>query len=407
MRVLWTILGGVLIAATVAAAVPRPWQKRIGRNIPVRHKLAHQNVKPEMWPDEPLSPDRIDTERLRSAFSILCGPMPEKRLDRYVTTLLEEGARFDVDPFLLAALVYDQSGCRPRTPDRETRKGITRIDLDMHAPHIRGGEYRYYLKNGTDWKRHVLKMNKYPFNKWKAEKIVSNLYLSSAIIKVLSLQCSDLDKAFKSVPHRHPISHWFYGDRVREAEPEDRVLTARRRLLAYYNDAVPESANTFNGVPIVSPMDGVPRLVIDYFGNRRGKKRGRGHRGIDIVGTAGEPVRSIADGRVAFSGVDLPGGGKSRQLRPEEAAAIPNREMGAGGLYVAINHGEGLGSIYMHLESLAMRQGADVKAGQIIGTVGRSGTVSSGPHLHLELRVGTDRIDPAKPFADVLINPFL
>ncbi len=403
---LWTILAGILIAATVAAAVPRPWQKRIGRGVSVRHKLAHQSVKPEMWPDEPLSPDPVAPERLRAAFSALCGPMPEKRLDRYVTALLEESARFEVDPFLLGALVYDRSGCRPKTPDRETRKGITRIDLDMHAPHIRSGEYRYYLKEGAEWKRHVLKMKHYPFNKWKAEKIVSNLYLSSAIIKVLSLQCSDLDEAFKSVPHRHPISHWFYGDRVREAEPEDRVLTARRRLLVYYSDAVPESASTFNGIPIVSPLDGVPRLMIDYYGNRRGKKGGRGHRGIDIVGTAGEPVRAIADGRVVFSGVDLPGSRKSRQTHPEEAAAIPNREMGAGGLYVVINHGEGTGSIYMHLESLAVQHGTDVEAGQIIGTVGRSGTVSSGPHLHLELRVGTDRIDPAKPFADVLVNPF-
>ncbi len=396
----------ILGAATALAAGARPWQKRIGRDVEVRHKLAHQQVRPEMWREEPLSPAPTDPERFRRAFSTICGPMPPARLERYTKALLEEGARFEVDPFLLAALVYDRSGCRPRTPDRETRHGITRIDIQMHAPHIRGGEYRYYLRENNEWKKHVLKMGSFPLNKWKAERIESNLYLSAAIIRVLTLQCRDLDEAFGGVPHRHAISHWFYGDRVREAEPEDRVLTARRRLLVYYHDAVPESASTFNGIPIISPLDGTPRLVLDYFGNKRGKKGSYGHRGIDLDGVLGEPVRAVAAGRVAFAGVDIPGGGKSRQLSKKQAAEMLSREMGPGGLYVALNHGDGLGTVYMHLQSLGVEQGETVTAGQIIGTVGRSGTTSSGPHLHIEFRVGTDRIDPTKPLADVLVNPF-
>jgi hypothetical protein len=392
----------------VTKAGPWHWQRRIGRNIEVRHKLAHQQVTPEMWPAEPISPDPIDPERFSKALGLLCGQMPDDRLDLYTDALLKEDAEFEVDPFLLAALMYDQSGCLPKTPDRETRHGITRIDVAMHAPHIRNGEYRYFLKEGNTWKRYALKIDRFPFNKWKAEKIESNLYFAAAILKVFELQCKDLDEAFAGVSHRHPISHWFYGDRVTEAEPEDRVLTVRRRLLVYYSESIPEAAGTFNGVAIVSPLDGTPRLMIDYFGNRRGKKTAPpGHRGIDIDGIAGEPVRSIADGKVAFAGADMPGRARSRVLSPKEAEQMPNRQMGPGGLYIAVNHGGGLGSVYMHLESLAVEQGDVVKAGQIIGAVGRSGTVQSGPHLHLELRVGTDRIDPAVPLADVLVNPFL
>ncbi|MCP4603985.1 MAG: M23 family metallopeptidase [Proteobacteria bacterium] len=406
MRALWIFFLLIFIAASGTAARKWHWQRRIGRNVEVRHKLAHQQVKKNMWPEEPLPPESINSERFRDALGTLCGPMPQNRLERYTEILLEQGARFEIDPFVLAALMYDRSGCRPRTPDRETQFGLTRIDIEMHAPHIRRGEYRYFLREGNAWKLHTLRVDEFAFNKWKAQKINSNLYFAAAILKVFSNQCGDLDEVLGGVPHRHAISHWFYGDRVRETEPEDRILTARRRLLAYYNESVPEAASTFHSVPIVSPLDGTPRLVIDYFGNRRGKKRGKGHRGIDFVGVAGEPVRAVASGRVSFSGVDMPGMGKSRQVSPKEAAKIPNRNMGPGGLYISINHGRGLGSVYMHLQSIAVKGGESVKAGQIIGTVGRSGTVTSGPHLHLEFRVGTNRIDPAEPLADVIVNPF-
>ncbi|MBW2278621.1 MAG: M23 family metallopeptidase, partial [Deltaproteobacteria bacterium] len=48
----------------------------------------------------------------------------------------------------------------------------------------------------------------------------------------------------------------------------------------------------------------------------------------------------------------------------------------------------------------------EVEAGQLIGTLGRSGTVKSGPHLHLEFRQGTERIDPAVPLAPGLVDPY-
>jgi len=229
-------------------------------------------------------------------------------------------------------------------------------------------------------------------------------FKAAAILGVWREQRADLEE-FGMVPYRHHVSHWFYGDVVRGTEPEDRVLTIRRRLLAYYHDVVPQAAGTFMDSPLVSPLDGVPRLVIDWFGNRRGKKGGPGHQGIDISGVVGEPVRTVAAGRVVFAGVDLRGGG-SRQLNPAEAEAMRGRRLGPAGFYVAVNHGGGFRSYYMHLDGIAVRDRQEVEAGGIIGTLGRSGTVSSGPHLHLEFRVGTDRVDPAVPLADVLANPF-
>jgi hypothetical protein len=333
--------------------------------------------------------------------------MPSERLDRYTNAIVKYAREFDTDPFLLAALVYEGSGCRPKTPEYETRWGVTRIDLSMHAPHIRNREYRFYTLENSVWGKRIIKISKYPFNQWKLDKIDPNIYFAAAILKVFSLQCMDLDRKLGGAPHRHWVSHWFYGDRVYGNEPEDRVLTIRRRLLDYYRGKTPVPAGSFRNNPLVSPLDGVPRLLIDYFGNKRGDKRGPGHRGIDLSGTTGEPVRSVAPGKVTFAGVDLKGAARSRPMTPEEAALYDRSRLGPGGLWVAVNHDNGLRSIYMHLDSFQVKSGDKVMAGQQLGTLGRSGTVSSGPHLHLEFRVETQPVDPARPLSRVIVNPFL
>jgi murein DD-endopeptidase MepM/ murein hydrolase activator NlpD len=102
----------------------------------------------------------------------------------------------------------------------------------------------------------------------------------------------------------------------------------------------------------------------------------------------------------------MPGSAKSKQLQPCAASDIPSRDLGRGGLYVRISHENGFHSLYMHLKETSVEQGAIVNAGDQIGTVGRSGTVSSGPHLHFELRVGVNPTDPAIPLQHMLANPF-
>lgn len=394
----------IALVGTTAVAAKWPWQRRIGRNVEVQHKLQHQRVRPEMWPREPETPAQIDRARFKRALSTMCGPMPEQRLERYSGAILDEAAAFEVDPFLVASLIHDQSGCLPKTPDNATKYGLTRIDVDMHAPHIRSGKYLYYVLEGGEWAKRELTVDRYPFNIWKAAKWSSGIYWTCAILRVFKEQHGSLDLAFPERPHRHYVSHWFFGDNVLEAEPEDRILTGRRRFLSYYNETGTVPAGKFDEVPLVSPLDGVPRLVLDDFGNRRGKKSGPGHQGVDLVAVMGEPIRAVASGRVVFAGVDLDGAG-SKQLTPREAASFPDKSMGNGGLYVAINHGDGFRTYYMHMDTIAVKDWDEVEAGQVIGTVGRSGATESGAHLHLEFRIGKERRDPAQYLKAVLIDP--
>jgi murein DD-endopeptidase MepM/ murein hydrolase activator NlpD len=400
---------GLLIAITIGEVLEAnkwPWRRRIGRHVRVQHKAAYKTIDPKVWPEEPNRPDPIDPLKLRGALSFLCGRMPVERLTRYTETIIREANQFDIDPFLLGALMYDSSGCRPRTPYTEKKFGLTRIDVAQHRPHIRNGKYRYFRKENGAWRPRKLIMDRYPFTPWMVRKDEQNLYFAAALLQMFSLQCPDLDEAFGGAPHRHPISHWFYGDVVRQAEPESRVLTIRRRLITYYHNAIPKAAGTFRGAPLYSPLDGAPRLIIDFFGSGRDHNPGLAHRGIDIDGLAGEPVRTISPGRVIFSGMDMPGSKESRQLPPCNASDIPNRGMGRGGLYVRISHENGFHSLYMHLRSTSVVEGTIVNAGDQIGSVGSSGTTVSGPHLHLELRVGVNPTDPAIPLQHVLANPF-
>jgi murein DD-endopeptidase MepM/ murein hydrolase activator NlpD len=405
------LLAVLLVAGTVAGGGRWPWHRRIDKNVESLHLTAHRKTPIELWPAEPGTPAKVEQAKFNDALGLLCGKMPARRLKRYGEMVVAEATAFGVDPFLLGALLYDRSRCWPTTPKRDQqfgRYGLTRIPVTMHARQIKNGEYRYYVRNGGEWILKTLKIDRYPFNKWKASKPESNIYFAAAILKILAQQHQSLDDAFEHEdPHRHYVSHWFYGDKVVSAEPENRVLRARRRLMLYYSgETTTLPAGTYKEASLVSPLDGVPRLVIDYFSNPRGKKGGYGHRGIDIDGASGEPVRAIAAGKVTFAGVDLPGSGQHRILAPDEAAELTRDEIGPGGLYLSINHGNDFGTIYMHLDSYCVNHWDKVEAGQIIGTLGRSGTQKSGPHLHLEFREKTDRVDPARYLDEILINPF-
>ncbi len=94
------------------------------------------------------------------------------------------------------------------------------------------------------------------------------------------------------------------------------------------------------------------------------------HAGIDLAAPDGAVVRTIASGRVVFA----------------------DPYAGYGNL-VVIEHSGTYTSHYGHLEKIVVKPGETVRAGQVIGSVGRTGVVS-GPHLHLEIRRGGKPLDP-------------
>ena len=356
------------------------------------------------WPKEPGSPARVAPAVLVQAMAQLCPQSTEaKRLERYADAIVRYSLEFDVDPWLLAALVYTQSNCSADIGN-SYGTGLTLINVGMHEGNIRNGVYRFGVWTDEGWTRKELDVSAFPFRRSVLANPEPNLYFAAALLNVFGQQCPDIDRAFDSAPHRHAVSHFVWGDRVGDTGPEDRILTARRRLLSGYA-RLNRGDEGLVGISFVSPLDGYPRIAISGLGAPRDHGR-RPHRGIDFASEEGEPVRSVATGTVTFAGVDwerrahIP-------LAPWGAVIVHEKHMGPRGLFVEVDHGNGVVSLYAHLASYDVKVGDRVSAGQRLGEVGRTGIRDSGPHLHFGLFQDGKVLDPLVYLAPYVFPPDL
>ena len=345
------------------------------------------------WPAEPVSPSPVDLERLAPALSKLCANwMPKRRPLSYARWIVQYSEEFGVDPFLVAALVHRQSRCIPGETNNYGA-GLLMINPGMHAGFIRNRRYRYHVLEAGAWRPRELELPRHAFVQANLRRARSAIYFGAALLSMWKRQCPHIDGAFGSVPHRHHVSHFIWGDRVKGAGAEDRVLRSRRRLLSYYRDEPRQAGlGRFLDLKLGCPLEAPPRKITSEMGDDRsdGKRR---HRGVDFGSTWYEPVLAVADGRVILAGLDRPTGGP-RNVDPAAAGSIKRADMGPGGLFVMIRHANGLVSAYMHLSLYTVRAGQTVEAGQMIGRVGKTGTQDSGAHLHFELRYRGKHIDP-------------
>ncbi len=110
--------------------------------------------------------------------------------------------------------------------------------------------------------------------------------------------------------------------------------------------------------------------VVSSYGPKDG---GLYNDGINIAAPRGTPVVSSSDGVVAYVG----------------------NALGSYGNLVLIRHGGGMVTAYAHLEGIKVKEGSPIKRGQVLGTVGSTGTVGTS-QLHFEVRRGKDTLDPRK-----------
>ena len=379
-----------------------PWPRRRRHGVKMKGK-GQGLIDLKQWPTEPPSPVAVDPERLAPALHRLCANwMPPKRPLRYARWILQYSKEFDVDPFLLAALIYRQTRCIPGEKD-DYGVGLLMINERMHAGFVRRRRYRYHTFEGGAWRRQELRLDRYPFVRGNLRRAQPAIYFGAALLSMWKRQCPHIDGAFGSVPHRHYVSHFIWGDRVKGAGAEDRVLRSRRRLIAYYKGGDPDKGlGDFQGLKLHCPLEAPPRKVTSEMGADR-SDGSRFHRGIDLSSTWYEPVLAVADGRVVLAGLDRKTGAPIN-VDPEEAQKIKRSEMGPGGLFVMIRHDKGLLSAYMHLVRYEVKAGQKVKAGEMIGRVGKTGTHESGAHLHFELRYGGKHIDPIPHLAPYLFR---
>ena len=143
-----------------------------------------------------------------------------------------------------------------------------------------------------------------------------------------------------------------------------RVLQNFMKFLAAREEIIQKIPNNW---PIIGGG-----FITSGFGMRRSPFSGNlaVHQGVDISWWPGAPIRASADGVVVFSGMK-----------------------GGYGRTVQIQHEYGFQTLYGHLSSISAYEGKQVKKGEILGFLGRTGR-STGFHLHYEVRIGTKAVDP-------------
>lgn len=354
----------------------------------------HELKDPKRWPAEPESPPSpVDETRFRKAFTGMCEGMASPRmLGRIADEIRQVSSEAGVDPFLLGALVYRESRCVP-TLKSGFGVGLLQIQANMVQANLRGDKLVFMAKDGAAWKERSLPVPRGALSRLQGSLI--NLRLGAALLLMWQEQHPAIDEVFPGgVPHRSAVAHFGWGDVVRGTGGEDRALNARRRLIDRYLGNTLPVRDSGLGFKVISPLEGIPRVAPSGPGEDR-EEGVRAHRGLDIDATVGEPIGSIADGVVWFTGFDLPGRVPPQVVPPAELPTTKRPELGPGGLFVCIRHVPHIFSCYMHLSAYRVAINDRVQAGQIIGNVGRSGTKVSGSHLHLEIHRDGDALDPA------------
>lgn len=117
----------------------------------------------------------------------------------------------------------------------------------------------------------------------------------------------------------------------------------------------------------------VPGAVTSPFGPRLHPVLGstRQHSGVDMSGSSGTSIHACRAGKIVIAGWQ-----------------------GGYGNAVVIDHGGGMATLYGHQSRIAVSEGQQVNAGDVIGYVGSTG-MSTGPHLHFEVRISGNPVNPA------------
>ena len=150
------------------------------------------------------------------------------------------------------------------------------------------------------------------------------------------------------------------NDSLLKASKEDSIF--REKIESQDRFPIVDTKNSLLENVFFAPLSGM--VSQDFDSNSK-------HFAIDIVAKIGTPVKAVADGTVIFS------------------------EWTTGtGYVIIVKHAKNFVSVYKHNGTLLKEQGDFVKSGEVIATVGSTGELTTGPHLHFELWSGGYPVNP-------------
>ena len=156
-------------------------------------------------------------------------------------------------------------------------------------------------------------------------------------------------------------------------EPEIVPVGAVVKEINYTGDTLPEHATmawlSLGDLETQNPIDGVLTSSFSYRDHPIDGNYGF-HYGADLAAAWGTDITAFAAGTVDFTG-----------------------ESDSYGLYLQLDHGNGIKSFYAHCSSICVRQGQSVALGEKIAEVGDTGN-ATGPHLHLQIKLNDTWLNP-------------
>lgn len=162
---------------------------------------------------------------------------------------------------------------------------------------------------------------------------------------------------------------------TRDLETLGNEITSRERSFRELKDLLEAKRSILASTPTIWPVKG---LITAGYGYRVSPFTGQRemHEGLDVAAPSGSPIVATADGVVSFVG-----------------------PLAAFGNVVFINHGHGFTTFYAHASSTRVKEGQQIKRGQVIAFVGTTGR-TTGPHVHYEVQVNGATVNPLKYIID-------
>jgi len=152
-------------------------------------------------------------------------------------------------------------------------------------------------------------------------------------------------------------------------EADDDVISSDE-ISDFYVNYLDRVGYELSHTPLGMPYHG---RITSTFGHRENPFGGSNvetHKGLDISGPLGSPVKAMAEGTVEFAG-----------------------RRGGFGNCIMLKHANGFETLYGHLSRILVTVGEKIKIGQTIGNIGSTGR-STGPHLHYEIHKNGQQINP-------------
>lgn len=221
--------------------------------------------------------------------------------------------------------------------------------------------YRYYaILDNQEEKVYVSSFE-------EAENVISELKnKNSSNINNLTIQ-EKYETEVKDFTTKEDAVAKLYVEPVKQVTVASRNSSTSTKTTGSVNTSSKTStAKASLGITLIKPISGT---ITSKFGAGSSIRRSS-HTGLDISAPKGTPIKAAASGTVTFSGYK-----------------------GSYGYMIVISHGNGVQTYYAHCSSLYLSAGASVSQGQVIAAVGSTGN-STGPHLHLEVRVNGVAYNP-------------